>query len=338
MRRDPIAAATAKVQDSTIDLSTVRWASWKLFDAGHFDLAAIGFERLVDADSPDLTALAALVQIRTDESELEHLSMMFRSILSRRGTQLTPDTKLALIQSLFDITPIPDTSLVLALHEAMPDAGPDGWQAMGDPVRRERVEAALPDGAAALPILEQWLYAPASTHLRNQAIARLEYLGCHSPISWSTARDIERLLHLVGAVDAAYRVEGCRRSSTQPLVESATDESPEARQFLSGLEVAIAGGHSALRSLARRDLLDLGLADVREIPSAWESVRDSREVGAVVGGCDLVVVVTSQIAHSTSDQVKRATERFNIPLLYAETATAGAIRRSIERWAGMKYG
>jgi hypothetical protein len=336
MRRDPIDSAAAKVRNPTTDRSTIRWAAWKLFDSGEFDLAAIGFERLVDDDTPDLTALTALIQIATDRTDFHHLASSLESILTQRGNHLTPTAKLAMTQALFDIAPYPSEGLILALHEAMADVGHDGWQPILDADRRERVEAALPDGAAALPILEQWLYAPASTVLPNQAISRLEYLGCHGGIERSTSREIERLLHLVGAVGAAYRVEGCRRAALQSPFEIAADEPFDPRQLVSGQTVAIAGGHPALRSLARHDLLDFGIAEVREIPSAWEAVRDGREVGAVVAGCDLVVIVTRQIAHSTSDQIKKATARFDIPLLYAETATAGAIRRSIERWAVSK--
>jgi hypothetical protein len=97
--------------------------------------------------------------------------------------------------------------------------------------------------------------------------------------------------------------------------------------------VTIAGGHPALRSLARRDLRAIGVTDVREIPPAWEATRHRRAVEATLSGSDLVVVIASQIAHSTFDQIRAAAARLDVAVVTTQSASVAAIRRVVDRAA-----
>jgi hypothetical protein len=332
-RRDPIDAAIDKVQNPSTDRSTVRWAAWRLFDAGHFALAAPGFERLVEADPPDLTALAALVQIASNRTDVQHLTTLIENIVTERDPFLTRSDRFGLLQTLFDLTVPSDPALTRRFLEAVAESGSDAWRSVLEYDRRARIESSLRNDHTALPILEQLLYAPPDSGLPEEAVIRLEYLGCHRGTDRVLARDIERLLHLIGAVDAAYRVESCRRAALEAASEAKTAFEPaDTHSSLAGVTVTIAGGHNALRSLVRRDLAESGIDDVREVPSAWEAVRDGRAVGATVAGSDLIVIIATQIAHSTSDQVKKAADRLGLPFVFAETATAHAIRQAIEHF------
>jgi|GEM_PF-1704253 len=331
-RRDSTAAAISKVNDPKTDRSTLRWAARTLFDASEFYLAAIGFARLVDDDEPDFNALADLSQIAGEVGNRTVLLDVIERVLQTRGSTITLAIKLEFTRMHFDFTDTPDVETTRQLLEAIVESGPDAWAVVADADRIAKIETTLLTDATALLILEQLLYAPPTSGLPDNAVARLEALGCRYDATPTLARDVERLLHLVGSVDAAYRVESCRRIrqrviSTVPTVQS------ELLPSLAPLCITIAGGHPALRSLARRDLVGHGIAEVREIPSAWEAVRDGRAVAATVAGSDLIVIVASQIAHSTVDQVKDAADRFLLPVTYTHVATIGAIRRAVEKFA-----
>ncbi|MCC6790083.1 MAG: DUF2325 domain-containing protein, partial [Thermomicrobiales bacterium] len=81
------------------------------------------------------------------------------------------------------------------------------------------------------------------------------------------------------------------------------------------------------RALARS-----GVARVEVIPSATEGIRSGRDVQGLVSGVDLVVMLVRQVAHSTSEQVKRAARRADVPVAIAETAGIAGVRRAIARW------
>jgi hypothetical protein len=184
-----------------------------------------------------------------------------------------------------------------------------------------------------MPILEQWLFAPDATGLRGEALARIEAIGSGYGADPGSVRAAERLLHAVGEREAAYRVERAHEASSpaRPRTASATDI-PAAR----GLDLTLVGGHPALRSMSRRDLLGDGARNVREIPSAWEGARVERSIVATMSGSDLAVVIARQVAHATSDQVRKVGHRIGVPIEIAQAASVGSIRKAVERFSAAR--
>ena len=336
--KDPLEAAARIVDDDRAGWSKVRWASWQLFEADQFEAARRGFVRLVTTGHADADVIAALQQLASDTGDDANIAVLIRRQLDERETELPPHERLGLLAALFDAlatdsaTPVrPDDAL--RFLEAAAACGPAGWRVVLEPNRRAAIEATLQKPAVALSVFEQFLYAPPETGLPAEARARIEEIGCRPPIDRDLARAAERLLHASGEPEAAYRVEACRRIAARQANATADPAAPETASPIRDLIVTIAGGHSALRSMARRDLAALGARSVREIPSAWEATRDGRAVQAAVAGSDVIVVITPQIAHSTSDQVRNAATRLGLPVVNAETASVAAIRRAAERAA-----
>ena len=92
--------------------------------------------------------------------------------------------------------------------------------------------------------------------------------------------------------------------------------------------VAIAGGHAQLR-VATSALFESYGTSVVSIPSSREAVRREREIVHLLRGCDLAVVLVRQIAHSTSDQVRKAAEKLGVPVVFSHALSAVAIERQL---------
>ncbi len=336
MDDDALKSAERTVATENAPWSKIRWAALHLFEAGRFDLAQRGLEHLVAIGRADEQDVTILHQIYTDQGEFGSASLLIVRHLEERGADLSPRGHLDWSTMLFDTLTAdpaqPDRSATLLdLLQAAASAGPDGWYVVLDPRRRAAIESALQDPAIALPAFEQFLYAPVETGLPATALNRIEEFGCLHARVWEHSRTAERLLHAAGHAEAAYRVETCRRDAKLPPPPLPTPALPAASPRIG--TIAIAGGHPALRSLARRDLATIGIAEVRGIPSAWEATRDGRSVQATIAGVNLIVVVTRQIAHTTSDQIRGAATRLDIPVVNAESASVAAIRRAVERFA-----
>jgi hypothetical protein len=326
--------ARATVESGTVAPSTLRRAAWQLFDAAQFELARRGFERLVASGDGDQDVVTALCQIYEDRREHGNVALVIDRFLREAGPDLPPARRLAWCAARFDAlsadNSLPDLApAALDLLEAAAAAGAHGWTIVLDPERWAALAAALRHPSVALSALEQLLYAPPDTGLPAQALAQIEAFGCRHATDRELARAAERLLHAFGASDAAYRVENRRRATevrSEPEPPSNTyDASPPIRAQI----VTIAGGHPALRSLARRDLRANGVAEVREIPPAWEATRHGRAVEATIAGSDLVVVIASQVAHSTFDQIRTAAARLNVTVATTQGASIAAIRRVV---------
>jgi hypothetical protein len=332
-----VATARDTVEDETARPQSLRRAAWQLFDAGRFELARRGFERLVASGESDPDIVTALQQIYADRQEFGNVALLLDRYLHERGSDLSPDERLGWLAARFDALVAGDSSpdlsrAALQLLEAAAAAGPQGWDLVLDPTRRSALDGVLLDPSIALNALEQFLYAPPQTGLPAQALLNIEEFGCRHAADRDLSRAAERLLHAFGDPAAAYRVEACRRAIALPAAPTQAAP-PAARQPPRRLlTVTIAGGHPALRSLARRDLETIGVADVREIPPAWEATRHGRAIQATLGGSDLVVVIGSQIAHTTFDQVRTAAVRLGIPIVTTPSATMGAIHRAVDQF------
>ncbi|MEO0408421.1 MAG: hypothetical protein AAF289_13820 [Cyanobacteria bacterium P01_A01_bin.135] len=98
------------------------------------------------------------------------------------------------------------------------------------------------------------------------------------------------------AVDSSERVPAPARPP-QGKAESGSD-------VLSGLRIALVGGHSATRRGVIQELKGrYGLKHCVEIPRMTESNTNRSRVKAKIGRCDLVVIITGYMGHRLSEIV-----------------------------------
>jgi len=248
----------------------------------------------------------------------DDLSLLERSHwLARRFDSAGPD-------------PVQLRESALDLLGAATMAGEPGWQLVQEPARRARLDQALAEPDAKIDLLEQEALAPGETGLPATVPGRTLAFGRLMAIrgELSVVRDAERLLHMLREPELAYLLESDRKRHAGGF-----QSRPPVRQPTFGLvprlTVVLAGGHPPLRRMARRELDELDLADVREFPSAWEGNRQGRHARDTVEGSDLAVVIWRQIAHSTSDQISTAARSLSVPVVRADTPTISAIRRAV---------
>ena len=233
----------------------------------------------------------------------------------------------------FDSVPPTDEAApgaALDLLAAATMAGEPGWSLVQASARRARLDAALAGPEAQIDLLEQEALAPPETGLPDTVPGRTLAFGRSMAArgELQAVRDAERLLHLLRQPELAYLLEADRKLRSVDSRRRRNGPRP-AGPSPARLVVVIAGGHPPLRRMARRELDELDLADVREFPSAWEGNRQGRHARETIDGSDLAVVVWRQIAHSTSDQVFAAARALSVPVVKADTPTISAIRRAI---------
>jgi hypothetical protein len=220
---------------------------------------------------------------------------------------------------------------LLAALQAAALAGPESWALFEHPDLRSIIDAHLMPTATGLDLAEQLLYAPPETGWPETGLQRIETIGLAAAQDAELARACERLLHAAGLPDAAYRVERARRSRSEISPSLARVPARRKRTSLTGRTVAIAGGHPALRVMIGEEVAALD-GSIREIPSRHEAVRRDKDVTDILRGANVVLVIIPQIAHSTSDQVKRAARRLSVPVIQAPTASVQSIIVLITQW------
>ncbi len=334
-----VASAKRVLADSAAGLDALQEAGWRLFEANAFSDAAVAFARAITAGADDLDVAETLLQILIEANDWPAVASFIADYLARQGAEMSATDRVAWPACRFDALVRAQSSTTtraeaaLALLEAAAAAGEAGWATVVDPSRRRAIEEACADRETSLALVEQDSYAPMETGLPGSALLRAEALGRAHAGDQVFSRRVERLLHALGAREAAYRVERARRHAHRPLpdgVPAAAD--PDAAAGLAGLVVLVAGGHGALRSLVREDLRLAGVPEVREIPPAWEANRHARRVRDLLAGTDVAVLISRQLPHSTSDQVRLAAGRLGVPVVVAESASAQAVRRSLEHF------
>jgi hypothetical protein len=221
---------------------------------------------------------------------------------------------------------------LIAMLQAVASAGPDGWEIVENPEMRSVIDRHLMPSSAGVAVAEQLLYAPAETGWPAIALESIETIGLAAIHDLELARASERLLHAAGMPEAAYRIEQIRRIQAQPEPRTRRSPSHTERLSLSGQAVAIAGGHPALRAMIASEITSLG-GSIREIPSRHEAVRRDKDIMDALRGAGVAVVIIPQIAHSTSDQVKRAAGRLLIPVIIAPSASVQSIVALVTRWS-----
>lgn len=313
---------------------------WRLFAANDFAAARLSFARAVAAghDEPDVVRI--LADLHGEAGDFAAAADVLAAYLRRVGPDLSPADRLDWALARFDAVRQAGLAherreeAALQVLEATAAAGEGAWSRMLEPGRRQSFDAAIVSPLGMLTRLEQESFAPAVSGLPALVPFRAEELGHFHASDAAVARGVERMLHALGEREAAYRVERSRRAATRSQRDDQAlrlnTEPP--RRDARGWIVVLVGGHPALRALARRDLVRSGVAEVREIPSAWEATRHERDVRRLLMGADIAVLIVRLLAHSTSDQVRAVASLFEVPVVAAETATVGAIWRAIERY------
>lgn len=202
----------------------------------------------------------------------------------------------------------------------------DDWDAVLGSSRIDDLRRLTDEPELGLELIELLTYAP-DPGVHDAAVSQLEGIGMRRLLRGGDARSFERLLHAAGASEAAYRLEAARKQRLQQMHPIGVTR-PLERPGIPYRAIAIAGGHAQLRASAAAVLEPYGITVV-SIPSSQEAVRRERSILQALQGCDLVMLLVRQITHSTSDQVRRAAERLDVPVLYSNAASAVAIERQL---------
>jgi hypothetical protein len=269
------------------------------------------------------------------EGESEAAFQMVARYLDDLWSTLNPQTRSTLSRLQFDIAEqLPDAALrreaARQWLEALADDDESAWLSLHEPSARATLEQSFVEPSDQLELLELLSFAPASTGLSDESVTLIEDFGYSHAADPELSREAERLLHALGNPEAAYRVEHARRAAIPRAAKPARKRDEQAEIRLTGLIIAIAGGHPALRRAIQNDLKRAGAKEIREIPPRWEGSRQGREIVALLAGVDIAVLIGRHIAHSTVDQVKRGASLAGIPVLASHTASASGVRRALE--------
>ncbi len=286
----------------------------------------------LSTDHPD--ALALLLSFAASQPDpVEIVELVERSLV---GRNFPADARISLTSDLIHTAgelnvAIDERLLTARVLEGLAGSDVDLWSSFSSEWWA-RLQGHVRRDDSSLGLLEQLFYAPDSTGLPALALQFAETIVAEAPDDREFVRAIERLLHAVGQREAAYQIERARRARNQnKSVEQLAI--PESR--LDQQVIAVAGGHPGLRAAIRRMVGPLGGQTV-DIPARFEAVRRDRDVSRAVQSADAAVLISSQISHSTSDQVRRAADRHNVPILLARSASAHTIVHMLIDWTAVK--
>lgn len=305
-------------------------AAYRLFESGDTERALAVLEGVAGAGPLEAGGRELLDLLLPDPAPIDIVD----AVLRRNDDRLSPIERARWLARRFDSLPLETDAAreaALDLLGSATMAGNAGWAIVQDPVRRARIDLVLGEPDAQIDLMEQEALAPADTGLPSSVPGRALAFGRQMAAQgdFACVREAERLLHVLREPQLAYLLEGERKQRVawlalpEPVASKPTVGHPDR------LTVVLAGGHPPLRRMARRELDELNLANVREFPSGWEGNRQGRHARDTVEGSNLAVVIWRQIAHSTSDQVMAAAKAYAVPVVRADTPTVSAIRRAV---------
>lgn len=274
-------------------------------------------ERLLDAASSgrfDEEFAAAVLAFEAHEGELD------------------PFTRVRFATLFFDLAILSTANgasrvgAALRLLTSVAGAGEESWPVVLASGRLDEIGRLASSGTGAEEMLELLAYAP-DPGTRDLALSQMEAGGLRLLDGNGDSRSLERLLHGVGASDAAYRLE-TERKRRSALVTPGGAHAGVATPALRWQRIALAGGHAQMRATAAHLLKRHGI-DVVQIPSSLEAVRRERDVTQALQGCDAALLLVRQVTHSTSDQVRSAAGRLGIPVIFSNALSAVAIERQL---------
>jgi tetratricopeptide (TPR) repeat protein len=318
------------------ELEGHRERAWAAFQAGEFDAAIASFHAALESEMPLPAELLALVEVQADRNRhdvaIDEIDRALQRWRMDEGAELSISWRvlqfdLALRGGLDDrVRKLRALDLLEVLGAAEKTALWDTYFTIG---RRAEIESTFETPLERLSAYELEACAPPRSPHFERAVALIEELGVVHAKEAAVARPAERLLHAIGNTAAAYRVERARRAAEPPKPAMPSWVAEPDELDLGGRFIVLAGGHPALRALIARDLMRSGAARIDAIPSATEAIRSGRDVQAAMAGADAAVLLVRQIAHSTSDQVKRAGKRAGVPVVVAESAGISGVRRAL---------
>ncbi|MCA9860737.1 MAG: hypothetical protein KC438_13495 [Thermomicrobiales bacterium] len=291
-------------------------------------MSAHGFEA-AGAPLPNPEDLAEVLLDAAATGNFERELAAARAAIDRRQGELESPELFRYRLLVFDLALVSTTNPRLQASAAIDLlSSNDGsrWEAVLQTGRIDEIRRLIGDPELGLELAELLTYAP-DPGIRDLAATGLEATGMRLLAAGEETRSIERLLHATGARDHAYRLESARKRRTDSQTGAAGQRAPAAPSMLPGV-VAIAGGHAQLRAAAAALLEPYGVMVV-PIPSSREAVRRERSILQALQGCDLAMLLVRQITHSTSDQVRRAAQRLDVPVFFSNAASAVAIERQL---------
>jgi hypothetical protein len=334
MAEDSFKNDYAVLDDPSSTPDQLESAAMRLFEEGAFAAARRGFSLLLERGAAKPDHIETLATLLVESGDVDLAMQMLLTYLDQDLPNLDPLARTSLTRVLFELsTQVGEPALrqdaALRWLNAIAEEGDNAWLPLLDPAIRDLLDASFPEPQDELEWFELLAFAPPATGLKDLALGLIEEFGHRHAADSSLAREAERLLHALGAPEAAYRVEQTRRSLA-PKKERTTRKPPEDDEFrLNGWVIAIAGGHPAMRQFIRNDLTRAGAKEVREIPPRWEASRSGREIAALLSGVDVAVMIGRHIAHSTVDQVKRGAEQARVPVITSLTVSASGVRRAL---------
>jgi hypothetical protein len=328
--------------------SEARSKAWQLFEAGDFADALDAFLALHVRGAVGEPERDALVELLIDRGDVERALDVLDQGIARGEQDAGKLERIGLLARRFGLATEFSVDAArrreagLSLLETL--AASENarlWAEYLTAARLEGVDQAFPLPTDLLDALEQLAYAPAETGFPEQARARIEAIGLQRAEDAAVSRSAEQLLHALGDATAGYRIEQARKAAAlrqTPASRAKQEAKPLATAELTGLRVALAGGHPGLRAVIQRDLARSGVAEVRSIPSAKEASRAGRDVKSVVAGSDVVVLLVRQLAHSTVAQIRRAAEQTGVAVVVADSAGIGGVHRALVRFTTERGG
>jgi hypothetical protein len=285
-----------------------------------------------DGQLEDPESLAETLLDAAAAGGFEHALADARVSIEARQDSLGPIEHFRYRMLFFDVAAVSTTDPQIrgeaakALLAGAIEAGEPAWEAIRSSSRLDEIERLALDTGSDIELLELLAYAP-DEGMRSFATSQIEAAGMRALDSGKDSRIHERLLHAIGASRDAYRLESARKqrmpdATGNHAVTPARASAPAYRL------IAIAGGHAQLRGTAA-DLLQRHGVETVQIPSSLEAVRRERDIVQLLQGCDLAILLVRQITHSTSDQVRKAAEKLNVPVLFSNALSAVAIERQL---------
>jgi hypothetical protein len=325
----PIAFNSRYSDESSDRLETEAVAA---FEAGDFETSQSAYLRLFESGAarPDHIEILATLFLEAGDP-LAAIDAIDRFLDQQAGEIDVRDNTMLARMRFEAARQIGDPEIQLsAAHEWLEAMIGEGGDApVLDPDSRAILEGVFIESLDRLDWFEYLAQAPRESGLPVQALALIEAFGMSHGNDPGVARKAERLLHALGASEAAYRVEHNRRTLSPKPKSAQSKADKEDKLNIAGWIIAIAGGHPAMRKLIETDLMRAGAKEIREIPPRWEGSRSGRDINQLLSGADVAVLIGRQISHSTVDQIKRGATISGVPVITSLTASTSGLRRAL---------
>lgn len=305
-----------------------------LMESGSPENAILGLETLLASGRFTADELDLFILLCDEQQQPGRAGDMVRRILFESSHDLGHTVKLHGLAELVvrgaagsEVTDAGD--LIQRLVDTALMAEPPDWTELTRTDVGEIVRNAVVASDRRFELASALIFTPDELGFRELAAQTVERLGRDPEASVEFRREAERLLHAAHYPEMAYRVERTGKRQSSPASLPSPDAAPEPN--LDGAIIALAGGHAAFRSMVGVAISDAG-GELVGIPPRFEAVRRERDILAAIQRAELVLILTSQISHSTSDLVVRAARRLNVPITHVNGASVGTVMQAVRAW------